>query len=423
MKNTKNIDIFRINGVKVVNFKHESELAFFGIATWNGSNYEIPEIAGVSHFAEHMFFKGSKKRSAEDIAKDFARIGADYNAYTSNNEVVYFANSHKDNIENVIEIITDLFYNFTMPEEELEKERNVIIEEKKMYDDNPKHAFLNLVGEKFFRWNIGHETIGTFDTIKKISRNDIINYLQNKINLGNLSFIFSGNIPSEQLKKILSKYVLSYKNHIFHKKGNINVCRGKFWSNIINTKKPIKLEYQRENITQSDVYMITKGLSVLDPDFYSSVLAILALGGGSYSDLFLRIREDLGLCYSVGIYNNFLSYPDEVSNVLYGYTSPDKVELFIKESEKVIRNNIKNGISKDSFECAKSNMITDAIRQYETTVGKAMHNIRRCFYGNKKNMELSNELNKIKKLTIEDCSRVLKKIFSQQFNWAVMNPK
>ena len=174
-------DFFEVNGIKVANIHNDSDIALFGIGVEVGSKYEKPEIAGISHFAEHMFFKGTEKRDWRQINAEFAKLGVSNNAYTSNNEVFYHTTCPKSNIESVIDLMLDMFFNSTIPEEELEKERGVIAEEKKMYDDDHRSAFQDAIGNNLMVWDKGHATIGTFETIANIKREQFIKFLDLKV--------------------------------------------------------------------------------------------------------------------------------------------------------------------------------------------------------------------------------------------------
>jgi predicted Zn-dependent peptidase len=212
------IDMFKVRGINVANIHNSSGIAFFGISCLAGSNYETPKVAGISHFSEHMFFKGSEKRNWKQINEEFAKLGVSNNAYTSNTEVLYHATCPKENIEKVIALMTDMFFNSTIPKDEMEKERMVITEEKKMYEDDHKSAFSNAIGKNMFSWNVGHDTIGTFDTIKSISREQIFQYLKDKINLDNFIFVCSGDIKSEDLKQYIESNIPA--KHDYLRKGN-----------------------------------------------------------------------------------------------------------------------------------------------------------------------------------------------------------
>ena len=113
-------DFFEVNGIKVANIHNNSDIVLFGIATLAGSNYETPEIAGIAHIAEHMFFKGTNKRDWKQISHEMAKLGVNNNAYTSSNEVFYHTTCPKENTGPVIELMLDMLFNSTIPEEELE---------------------------------------------------------------------------------------------------------------------------------------------------------------------------------------------------------------------------------------------------------------------------------------------------------------
>jgi len=255
------IDRFKVNGIEVVNINNDSEIAFLGVAMIAGSNYETEPIAGISHYIEHMFFKGTEKRNWSQIADDFAKLGVAPNAYTNNTEVLYHMTCPLENVEPTAEILLDMLFNSTFPEEEIEKERAVILEEKKMYDDNPKYAFAQETSEKFFAWDKGHNIIGTDETISSISRDDMVAYLDKRCNLGNFIFICCGNVDSEDLRTYIGRNTLLI--HPYLVEGEMNKVSGDFWNEsfMANNPQSLKLKIERENISQANAGMIIKGLS------------------------------------------------------------------------------------------------------------------------------------------------------------------
>jgi len=415
-------EIFKVNGVNVANIKSDSEIAFFGIAVLAGSNYETPEVSGVSHYSEHLYFKGCQNRNWHQINEEFAKLGVGNNAYTSNTEVLYFATCPRENTFKVINLMTDMFFNSTIPKEELEKERNVIIEEKKMYDDDPKQAFNEALGEKFFTWSMGHPTIGTSETIRSIDRKQVMAYLKDKTSLENMVFICSGNIDSNDLKKCLKKNIPASHPYLRSTSLNVVANNDQLWNlDVINQPNKVKFEMFRENIEQSSVQMMINGLSSTDPYAHHAAIIREALGGGMYSKLFAKIREELGLCYACGMYDLAMSYPDNKVLALYGYLSPKNVDLFIEECEKVLRNTIKNGLDKDIFECAKTDYLSTILRSTETSTGKAMYLTRKLLINKEGNLEDS--LKEIRAVKIKDCNKIIGKLLDVPYNWAVMLPK
>jgi len=411
-------EFFKVNGIQVANIKNNSEIAFFGIAILAGSNFETPEIAGISHFTEHMAFKGTSSRNWSQINNEFAMLGVSNNAYTSNNEVLYHTTCPKDNIEPVIDLMLDMFFNSTIPEEELEKERGVIMEEKKMYDDDPRCAFQDAIGDNMIVWDKGHSTIGTFDTIKNIKRQQFIDFLNNKTNLSNFIFVCSGDIPTEKLKGYIESRVPA--SHPYIKYGTRNEIGIDLWSESVKSPDKFKLIFERENISQTNIDMMGRSLSVNDACYDDASVLYKAIGGGMYSLLFSRLREDLGLCYSTGIGAWAISYPDVSVYDLYGYIDPKNIDLFVEEAEKILDDVIKNGISEDLFQCAKVDYLGGIMRSTETSFGKASYMIKRYLYGGK--MNISDKIEKIKSVKRETCNELAGKLLTER-NWAVMIPK
>jgi predicted Zn-dependent peptidase len=408
-----------INGLQVANIKNNSELAYFGIVVLAGSNYESPKIAGISHFVEHMFFKGTEKRNWKQINEDFAKLGVSNNAYTSNTEVLYHTTCPKENLFGVIEIMMDMFFNSTFPEIELEKERKVIQEERAMYEDDHVSYFHNVIGDKLFTWEKGHATIGTQETIQNISRQDMINYLMDKYSLNNIMFVCCGNISNMELVKCIEKYLPT--SHPYLNDKPLHQVRDELWSDEVKKADKIKLLIEREQLQQTHIRMMINNLSVFDPKRMQQVVLIKAIGGGMFSKLYSRIREELGLCYGVGIYTQPMAYPDYMLTALYGTTTPSNTDLFIEESEKILRDVIKNGIDANLFECAKTDCIAGAIRATETSEGMAQYMSNRYLFG--KRDEFKDVLARMREVTLEECNEIAPVTFDMPYNWAIMKPK
>ena len=414
-------EIFEVNGVTVANVKNKSGIALFGIAVRAGSNYETPDIAGISHFAEHMFFKRTKTRNWRQINEEFAKLGVNNNAYTDNTEVFYHTTCPKENMSKVIALMMDMFFNSTYPEDELEKERGVIMEEKKMYDDDHRAFFSSQIGDNFFVWHLGHETIGTAETIASISREQIVDYLNQKVSLDNLIFICCGDIDSNDLRKYLEDNMPTNHPYIDPKRVGVNGMSDGLWTGFTDKSDKIKLIVEREGVTQATIHSINDNLPSSDPLYHHSNILTEALGGGMYSLLFSRIREELGLCYSVGCFGNFMSYPDKRTFNIYSSVATKNVQKYIDEVEKVIEDVVKNGISKDIFECAKTDNFSSVLRATETSAGLSMFMVSKIL--TRRNASIEDTLDKIRAVDLDGCNQLAKKMFSKPRNWAVMIPK
>ena len=408
-------EILKVNGVTVANIKNKSGIALFGIAVRAGSNYETPNIAGISHFAEHMFFKQTKTRNWRQINEEFAKLGVNNNAYTDNTEVFYHTTCPKENVSKVIALMMDMFFNSTYPQDELKKERGVIMEEKKMYDDDHRAFFSSQIGNNFFVWHLGHETI------ESISREQIMDYLHQKISPSNMIFVCCGDIDSSDLRKYLEDSMPSIHHYIDPQRTGINDLSDGLWTGFTDKPDKIKLIVEREGITQATIHSINDNLPSYDPLYHHSNILTEALGGGMYSLLFSRIREELGLCYSVGCFGNFMSYPDKRTFNIYSSVAVNNVRKYIDEVEKVIEDVVKNGISKDIFECAKTDNLSSVLRATETSAGLSMFMMSKLLaYGN---ASIEDVLNKIKAVELDECNQFAKTLLSKPLNWAVMIPK
>jgi len=404
-----------INNIKVIHIPHPSQLVTFGIGTLNGSNFENSPYAGISHFAEHLYFKGTTTRTWKDINYIFAKNGANHNAYTSNTEVFYHATCPTYNMFNIVELMLDMFFNSTYPVDEIEKERNVITEEKKMTIDEPYNYFYNQIGDNLFCWEKGHDTIGTFETIANIKQNHIFEYLKTSISYENLIFVCCGDIDFVDLCKCIEKNIPS--QHDFLKKTKRNIVTDEFWRNKpLNSKNYLKIV--KDNLKQAYMGRVFRGLSLFDLKAPEISVFLRALGGGSYSLLFERIREELGLCYSIYLTHITMAFPDHISYCVGGETSKEHIGLFIEETENIFKKVIKDGISNDLFECAKNSLISVLMSVSETTMSTTSFMIERLLFDNHKKIE--DRIKDIKNVTLNDCNSVSEAILNSDYNWAVM---
>jgi predicted Zn-dependent peptidase len=405
---------FTVNNLRVVNIKNDSRITSFGVAMLAGSNFETPEVSGVAHFAEHIFFKGTEKRTYTDINKDFARFGAEVNAYTSNNEVYYYSVGEKSKIEDFGEVMLDMVFNATFPADEIEKERNVIIEEKQSLEDNPKSSFYCESTAQLFSWDKGHPVIGEYETIKSISRQDIIDHLDKHCNRESVVLICCGDVDDEVLKKLVQENV--NPNHSFLKEGSLTPIT----NTLFRPDYKEKIVIEREAISQSVVSLVMEGVSPDHALGAAQQLTCAILGGGMYSMLCEKIREELGLCYAVFAYDQMIACPDVTKVSVLGYTSPSNIDRFILETDKILADVVENGFPEDIFECAKNNLITDTVRRSETSSGKSSGLIEKAIFNK---MGDETDLSKLEKVTIEDCNLLIKMIMKNDKSWVSMIPK
>ncbi len=279
------------------------------VGLWNkaGSRYETAENNGVAHFLEHMVFKGTKKRNALDIAKEIENVGGYLNAYTGNEITAYYARVMQEDAALGLDIISDLLLNPTMPPEELEKERGVILQEIGMYLDEPQSLVgLNAQRTAFGDHPLGWSILGPEALIASMPRSTIENFLNTHYAPNAMVLAASGAVNHNQLVDQANEIFGHLKSKDIPKFTPANYVGGD--------------HRQQKELEQTNVIMAFDGVDYHSPDFYTlSVLGVI-LGDGMSSRLFQEIREKRGLVYSVGAFID--SYADGGMFGIHAGTGP-----------------------------------------------------------------------------------------------------
>ncbi len=311
------------NGLRVaVDEMRDVETVSVGVFVNTGSRNETPEINGISHFLEHMAFKGTAKRSARQIAEEFEGIGGRINAYTSKEKTDYYAKVLKKHAEFAVEFLSDILQNSTFDKVELEKERGVILQEIAMTNDTPDDIVFDYFQEAAYPSQaLGRSILGPVSNIKKFSREDFTRYIGKQYNYENMCVVAAGNIKEADLVKWSQKYFNQLGCNKIKKVEVAKYRGGEF-------KKEKKLE-------QVNLVMGFKGFSYLDDDYYTAQILAMILGGGMSSRLFQEVRENRGLAYSVYAFNS--SYHDDGLFSIYAGTTPDKANELIAATKTEIQ--------------------------------------------------------------------------------------
>ncbi len=267
-----------------------------------GSRYEKEATNGISHFLEHMFFKGTKRRpSASDISHALDEIGADYNAFTGKETTGYHIKAASKHLPLVIDMLSDMLWNSKFDQVEIEKERGVIIEELNLYEDTPMRRVAEIYEQLLWQnqplgWDIG----GKKEVIRKLKRDDFLNYIEERYVPNNMVVSIAGNFDQKEVLKLLKEH--------FGQKDSHDVAG--FPRAIEAQKKPaVKVVFK--DTDQAHLVMGVRGIHLTHPDRYNAALLATILGGGMSSRLFINVREKRGLAYYVRADNE--SYLDSGS--------------------------------------------------------------------------------------------------------------
>lgn len=308
------------NGLRVIAIpmpSFESSTVMVGVGA--GSRYETKLNNGISHFLEHMAFKGTKKRpTAMNISSLIDGIGGEFNAFTSKESTVYFVKSQATHAELCLDVLSDMLQNSLLKKEEIEKERGVILEEINLYEDTPARKIGDiyeslLYGDTPMGWDIAGEK----EIIKKISRNDFLSYMGSLYSPSNMVVVVAGGIDTDKTMNLVDKY--------FGEMRSFDTLKYKKTDD--KQTKPGILVRQKQT-EQVHIAMGFRTVPLTHPDHY--VLSVLAsiLGGGMSSRLFHEIREKRGLAYYVRTSSEH--YQDVGNLVSTAGLDPKRIEEGIK---------------------------------------------------------------------------------------------
>jgi predicted Zn-dependent peptidase len=401
------------NGLRIITVPSKStQTVTVLILVGTGSKYEKKEEKGISHFLEHMYFKGTKKRpSSLEIAETLDKVGGIYNAFTSQEYTGYFAKVSREHFDLALDWVSDIFLNSTLPEKEIEKERGVIIEEINMRKDHPiEHVQILwqklLYGDQPAGWDIA----GEVDTVKKISRNDLIEYRRSQYVASNTIVCLAGNFNEregiEKVKKFFSKI-------------KIGKSRGK--PKVIEKQERPEILFEKRETDQTHICLGVRGINLSDERRYAQEILGLILGGMMSSRLFERIRTKLGIAYYIE--TDVFSDPDTGYLVTRAGLNNEKLERGILEILKEYRKIKREGVSKLELKKAKDCLKGKMNIFLESSDAKA------SFFATQEILEkkiLTPEqiFKKIDKVSQNDILKLAREIFRpEKLNLALIGPK
>ena len=340
------------NGLSLIVLEEQALSVTFAIMVGAGCVNETEKNNGISHYIEHVNFKGTDKLTAFDISNKLEFLGSQYNAYTGMDVTCYHAQALPENTEKTFEIISNMVFNSTYLDEETAKEKGVIIEEINMSEDMPDDVCRELISQAYYgNDGYGRSILGSKENVLSFTKNDVLNYLNDNYVASNMVVTFGGKITLSEAEKLVEKYVLPFvKTGV--KKPIPN-------HNVINKKQFL---CKNKDIEQSHLFLAFPSHTLLDENKITSDIAESVLGSGMSSRLFLKVREELGLAYSV--YSVCSRYYDSGTLNIYAGVSNENAELCfnaiidtIKEAQK--------GISDEEFEKVRNQLKSGSLFSQE----------------------------------------------------------
>ena len=376
-----------------------------------GSKYENKNINGISHFLEHMMFKGTTKRPGTmDIARELDSIGAEYNAFTGKEYTGYYAKASAEKLDTSLDVVFDIFLNSKFDEKEIAIEKGVIVEEINMYKDLPQRHVGDLFeqllyGDQPAGWSIAGEK----ETVVSFKRDQFVDYFNTHYVAENTIVAIAGNVNPEEVKKKVQNYFKSIRHGKSIGKPAVQE----------EQDRPKQLINFKET-DQSHFILGFRSFDMFDEKRYALSVLAKILGGGMASRLFYEVRERRGLAYYVSAGTSL--YTDSGSFSVSAGVNNEKALEAIKVILAEV-NKIKNqGITEKELQRAKDNAEGSMALGLEHSDGVAMNYADSVLFHNKV-LTPDEELAKIKKVTLEDVNGVAKEIFDPKtLNLALIGP-
>lgn len=397
------------NGVRIVTEKVPGVRSVaIGIWVGAGSRHENDHNNGISHFIEHLMFKGTDKRTATDIAESLDAVGGQLNAFTTKEFTCYYAKVLDEHIDLAIDVLTDMFFNSKFQEEAIEKERGVIEEEIRMYEDTPDELIHDLFIKTVWPENtIGRPILGTIDSLKQIKRDDIISYINKTYSPDRIVVAVAGNIEHQDVQNKLKP--------IFE---GINTKKEVITVDAPVTSSDVSNIYRKTG--QVQICLGTEGFSNSDDRLYSVYILNSVMGGGLSSRLVQSIREERGLAYSV--YSYHTSFSDTGLFTFYAGTSPNKYDEVISLLLQEIKRIAAEGISEKELKSTKEQIKGNLFLGLES-VSSRMTRLGRTELSMNKIITPEEVVSRISAVKLEDVHKVAQDLFGpNNFSLSTIGP-
>jgi predicted Zn-dependent peptidase len=407
----ENIEITTLaNGIRVVSetVTHVQSVSL-GIWVGVGSRDEERDVRGITHFIEHMLFKGTGRRDARQIADEIESRGGSLNAFTDKEYTCYYAKALAEHADIVMDVLTDMLRHSALDSEELGREQNVVIEEIKRYNDTPDDIVHDLFAQTLWKTHpLGRPVIGTSKTVAALDRQDLVDYLSTHYTPDRIVVSASGNVKHADIVALAEKSLG-------------DMCGSTYRRRPI--RPPVASGQDKRTRKRTEQVHFCYGspaFSQHDDDRYALTILDTVLGGNMSSRLFQEIREKRGLAYSIGSYS--VSYDEGGIFTVYGGTSPDTfdqvLDLTRVELEKVKR----EGLTEDEVAKAKTQIRGALVLGLENMSSRMMRMGKSLLYFDRV-IPLDEIIHKINGVTHDDLGRISNTLFDEsQLTLAAVGP-
>lgn len=385
------------NGIQVIGeqIDHVSSVT---IGCWakSGSLYENQNEGGISHFIEHMIFKGTKKRTATQIAYEMDSIGGQINAFTAKECTCYYVKTISDYVDQATDVLCNIICSSIFDEKEMEKEKGVVIEEIGMVEDTPEDYVHDLLAQSYYQdYPLARPILGTRESVRSITRDMILDYMGRHYISDNLVISIVGNFDKAHMLELFENNLSCIKGE---KAKPINISFEPEKNNI----------FKQKETEQTHICMALPGFKMEDERTFPLIALSNLFGGGMSSRLFQNIREKSGLVYSV--YSYVSSYSHVGMFGIYAGTGDKQAQNVVELIYKEIDDIKKNSIDKEEFSRAKQQMKASYIMGLESTFNR-MNALGKSLLLQEKVRSIDETIAKIDAVSIDDIMGILPVVF------------
>lgn len=380
----------------------------FSMMVMAGSGDETKSEQGLSHFCEHMLFKGTVTRTGQQIIDEFSRLGVAYNAWTSESATCYHAKAIAKNVEDCVDLFSDMYFNTKFTEEDFDKEGDVIVQEIAMHEDNPTLVMYDRLNQVFYQGTkYEHPVAGYAEAIKKYQPQDIYNYIKKHYQSENTIIAFAGDITVDRAQELVKKYFISrmpiYEVPLAPKQRE-NIPAIKPASSCLRVKKDTE---------QQHVALALPVCNQYHQDRYALCLFSLLFGGDMSSRLFVNVREKLGLVYSI---HAEVELSDIGGNLRVVFScTPQNTQKVIDVVNQEIQALLHDGITEEELVKYRNQWHMQRLFGSEVT-NKVNDRMVEVVSVHNRVMTIEEELQIIDTITVDDVNRVIQKyLISDKF--------
>lgn len=395
------------NGVRIV-LENIPTVRSVAIGVWigTGSRNENEHNNGISHFLEHMFFKGTKTRTAREIAESFDSIGGQVNAFTSKEYTCYYAKVLDEHAQYALDVLSDMFFHSTFDEEELKKEKNVVYEEIKMYEDTPDDIVHDILSRATYgNHPLGYPILGTEEILQSFNGDTLREYMNSHYTPDNVVISVAGNVTEDFIKnveKLFGSYETGSTKRTFEKPEFMD----QKFSRLKDTE-------------QAHLCLGFNGLEVGHENIYSLIVLNNILGGSMSSRLFQDVREQKGLAYSVFSYHS--SYADNGLLTIYGGTGSNQLNQLYETIEETLATLKGEGITSKELANSKEQMKGSLMLSLESTNSRMSRNGKNELVLGR-HRSLDSIIEKVNEVSEESVNALANQLFTDSYSVSLISP-